>query len=193
MLRQRPRTKAKGIVKHIATFTAGTTIPIVPAIIIFIKEPVRAYMIWAGAYAQIYLGKGANPDFAIDVHGTAKGGMILNGLREIVSVPDMVLLLAVFAASTIVYLAHTRRHVQRRHATVYLFAWLVLISIVYVYSNLYGGYLGYVNQVVLFLCVLSVPFIELMADRVGFKKLLFSSVVISCAVVLPFTSIIRGA
>ena len=29
-------------------------------------------MIWAGAYAQIYLGKGANPDFVIDVHGTDK-------------------------------------------------------------------------------------------------------------------------
>ncbi len=186
MLRQRPRTKAKGIVKHIATFTAGTTIPIVPAIIIFIKEPVRAYMIWAGAYAQIYLGKGNNPDFVVDVHGTDKTGMILNGLREIITVPDMALLLLLFLASTVVFLVHTRRRIDSNHATVYLFAWLLLASIIYVYSNLYGGYLGYVNQVVLFICILLVPLIELIANRVSFKKIVFSSFVISCAVVAVF-------
>lgn len=186
MLRQRPKMKVKEIVKGIATFTVGTTIPILPAIIIFIKEPVRAYTIWAGAYAQIYLGRGNNPDFIIDVHGQDKTGMMLNGLREIMNVPDMTLLLGVFVASTIIFFIHTRRRVDKTHATVYLFAWMVFVSIVYVYSNLYGGYLGYVNQVVLFLCVLSVPLIEAIANRVGFKKLVFSSAVITLAVVAAF-------
>ncbi len=186
MLRQRPRMKAKEIVKGIASFTAGTTIPILPAIIIFIKEPLRAYTIWAGAYAQIYLGKGNNPDFVVDVHGTDKTGMLFNGLREIVTVPDMALLLLLFLASTMIFFIHTRRRIDKTHATVYLFAWLVLASIIYVYSNLYGGYLGYVNQVILFLCVLTVPLVELIANRVGFKKLVFSSVIVSCVVVAAF-------
>jgi len=159
------------VVRKAAVFTAGVVIPVLPAIVIYIKEPLRAYTIWAGAYAQIYLGRGNNPDFMVDVHGGAKFAMILNGLGEVVRVPDMAILLLFLTVSTIVFLRSRRAHLDTFRREVYLFVWLVFGAILYVYTNLYGGYLGYVNQVVIYLIILGIPLAEAVCARVDVKKL----------------------
>lgn len=178
----RESSPVKDIVKNTALFTAGTTIPVIPAIWIFIKEPVRAYMIWVGAYAQIYLGRGDNPDFARDVQRLVKTDMMLHGLKEIIVTPDMTFLLVLFAVSAFILVFRRWRMLEAERRNVYIFIWLVFAGICYVYSNLFGGYLGYVNQVIIFMVVLLVPLCEELSERVGVKRLAIASALL-CAVV----------
>lgn len=174
----------KETIRRLAVFTVATTVPILPAIWIFIKEPLRAYTIWAGAYAQIYLGKGNNPDFIVDIHKGNKTAVMTRGLMEVISVPDTVVLLVLLAVSTAVYFLIRRRAVDTPRRRVYLFVWLVFASILYVCSNLYGNYLGYVNQVVIFMILLTVPFFEELTQRVSARRFIIGlSVVVVLSVV----------
>jgi len=170
-------------IKRLAILAVATTVPVLPAIWIFIKEPLRAYTIWAGAYAQIYLGKGDNPDFIVDIHKTNKTVVMMKGLIEVITVPDTVVLLVLIAVSTAVYFIRRRRFADIQRGRVYIFIWLVFSAIVYVCSNLYGNYLGYVNQVVIFMILLTVPFFEEISERVSVKKIIIGlSVVIILSV-----------
>ena len=169
---------------RLAILAAATAVPMVPAFWIFIKEPQTAYAIWAGAYAQIFLGKGSNPDFMTGINMSNIAGMKIRGLIEVISVPDTALLLVLAAVSTVVYFIGYRRRVDIERRRVYLFIWLVVASIAYVCSNLYGNYLGYVNQVVIFLILLAVPLFVEISARVSVKK-----IVIGLSVVIILTII----
>ncbi|MBI5885807.1 MAG: hypothetical protein HZB85_04405 [Deltaproteobacteria bacterium] len=171
-------------IKRLAVLTVATTAPMLPAVWIFIKEPLRAYTIWAGAYAQIYLGKGNNPDFIVDIHKGNKTAVMMKGLIEVIAVPDTVVLLVLIAASTAVYFIFHRGVADTQRRRVYVFIWLVFATIVYICSNLYGNYLGYVNQVVIFMVLLTVPLFEEIVKRVSAKKIVIGlSVVIILSVV----------
>ncbi|MBI5561712.1 MAG: hypothetical protein HY894_02490 [Deltaproteobacteria bacterium] len=167
--------------KKLAAFTLSVTAPMLPAIAIFIMEPRRAYAIWGGIYGQIYLGRGANPDFLTDVHGSGKYAMIRMGLKEIVTVPDTAFLIAVLAASTAIFI-YKRRDIESRVTRVYLLAWLAFGGIAYVCANLYGNYLGYVNQLAVFAICLSTPLFMEISRRFGLKKILICSCAASVAV-----------
>ncbi|TAN62053.1 hypothetical protein EPN18_05480 [bacterium] len=172
----RDKAKFKATVAKLFSFGVGVTIPMLPSVWMYIKEPLRAYTIWAGAYAQIYLGKGSNPDFAVDAVG-GKTEMILTGLIDIINVPDNVFLLAALVISTVMFFSGTRRALDKARVNVYALAWLILTAILYIYSNLYGNYLGYVNQVVLFIIVLSFPLAMLVSTRLGAKVMAVLAVV----------------
>lgn len=175
---------ARETVKRLAILTAATTVPMLPAIWIFIKKPLAAYTIWAGAYAQIYLGRGANPDFVADINAADMTAMKTRGLIEVITVPDTAVLLVLIAASTAVYLVFRRRLADIQRRRVYVFIWLVFATIVYICSNLYGNYLGYVNQVVIFMALLTIPLFEEISARVPAKKIIIGlSVVIVLSIV----------
>ena len=134
----------KEIAKKAAVFSAGVAVPLMPSLLIFIKAPLKAYSIWFGAYAQVYLGKGDNPDFATDVLSDLKRVMMVNGLMETVKKPDMAFLISLCLVSTVVYFRYRKR----------------LAGILLVYSSLFAGYQRYVNQLVNFAIILAIPLIE---------------------------------
>ncbi|MBI5970624.1 MAG: hypothetical protein HY884_05670 [Deltaproteobacteria bacterium] len=183
----RERSPIKEIVKNLSVFTVATTVPILPAIWLFLKEPERAYAIWAGIYAQIYLGRGNNPDFLVDVNGAAKYAMIRKGLYEIVTVPDNSFLIIVLLASLVVFF-YTRktRMIDAVRGRVYLFSALIFLAVIWVYANLYGNYLGYVNQLVLFAIFLCAPLAMTVSRRLGLKKLVIAGGAVSVAAILLF-------
>lgn len=175
------------IAKNFSVFTVATTVPILPAIYLFLKEPARAYAIWAGIYAQIYLGRGNNPDFVVDVHGAGKYGMIRKGLYEIVTVPDNAfLIIAVIASLIVFFYARKTRVIDSVRARVYLLSALIFIGIIWVYANLYGNYLGYVNQLVLFAIFLCAPLAMAVSRRFDLKRLVIAGSVISVLAVALF-------
>jgi len=173
------------ISKKFSVFTAATTVPILPAIYLFLKEPARAYAIWAGIYAQIYLGRGNNPDFVVDVHGAGKYGMIRKGLYEIITVPDNAFLIIAVLVSLCVFF-YTRKTIDAVRGRVMLFAGLIFLGIIWVYANLYGNYLGYVNQLVLFAVFLCAPLAMMVSRRLDLKKLVIAGSVLSAIAVVLF-------
>lgn len=162
----------RGLVKKVFSFSAGALIPMVPSMLIYLKEPLRAYTIWAGAYAQVYLGRGNNPDIVKDVHRGMKAEMALRELWDVVRVPDTAFLIIMTILSTAVFISISSRKLDKARSQSYLFAWLVLASIVLVYSNLYMSYLGYVNQIVLFMLILTLPLLKTLSERLGLRKLI---------------------
>ena len=162
----------KDTVKKAAQFSFGVVVPLVPSALIFIREPLRAYTIWAGAYAQIYLGKGNNPDFVVDANGANKHAMILSGLKDVVTVPDTAfLILLVAAAGMVVLFTSWRKNCGRVKSEVYLLAFLTFGAIAWVCSNLYGNYTAYVNQLVVFAILLTLPLMEEAAKRLNARRL----------------------
>lgn len=156
--------------KKCSLYTIAVTIPLIPSIIIIIKEPLRAYWIWAGAYAQIYLGKGSNPDFAVDVVKDIKHDMIVQGIMDVIKVPDTTVLFLMQAAS-VFFLLYKWKCLDKIKARIYLLTLLIFGGIIWVYSNLFANYIGYVNQLVLFSLILLLPLVEVIVKKIGFKKI----------------------
>ncbi len=183
----RERASFAEIAKKFSVFTVATTAPILPAIYIFLKEPERAYAIWAGIYAQIYLGRGDNPDFVVDVHGASKYDMIRKGLYEIITVPDNAfLIVAILVSLAVFFYGRKSRAADAVRERVYLFSGLIFLGIIWVYANLYGNYLGYVNQLVLFALFLCAPLAAAVSRRLDLKRLVIAGSVISLIAVALF-------
>ena len=141
-----------------------------PSILIFIKEPLRAYTIWGGAYAQIFFGKGNNPDFVSDVLKDMKHDMMLQGLIDVVRVPDTAFLILLIIVSFVLLFRRWEQGMDKTTLNIYLLLWLIFAGIVWLYSKMYTNYLGYVNQGVLFAILLSLPAIETITGRISPKK-----------------------
>ncbi|MBI5048543.1 MAG: hypothetical protein HZB54_06325 [Deltaproteobacteria bacterium] len=160
------------IAKKAAIFCIGVIIPLLPSIWIFIKEPLRAYAIWGGAYAQVYFGKGNNPDFAADVLKDMKHDMMIKGLIDVVKVPDTVFLLLLVLISTVLLIRKWRQGMDKIEFNIYLLIWMIFGGIIWIYSNMYANYLGYVNQLTLFAVLLSLPVVEKITNAAAPKKLI---------------------
>ena len=158
------------IIKKVSLFCIGVLIPLLPSILIFIKEPLRAYTIWGGAYAQIFFGKGNNPDFVSDVLKDMKHDMMLQGLIDVVRVPDTAFLILLIIVSFVLLFRRWEQGMDKTTLNIYLLLWLIFAGIVWLYSKMYTNYLGYVNQGVLFAILLSLPAIETITGRISPKK-----------------------
>ncbi|MBI3754579.1 MAG: hypothetical protein HY265_00235 [Deltaproteobacteria bacterium] len=177
----RERAAVIEIAKKVAAFCIGVIIPLLPSIWIFIKEPLRAYAIWGGAYAQVYFGKGNNPDFAADVLKDMKHDMMIKGLIDVVKVPDTVFLLLLVLISTVLLIRKWRQGMDK-HApeglnrgmefNIYLLIWMIFGGIIWIYSNMYANYLGYVNQLTLFAVLLSLTVVGKITNAAAPKKLI---------------------
>ncbi|GEM_PF-5477137 len=165
------RIAAIEIMKRVSLFCLGVIIPILPSVLIFIKEPLRAYAIWAGAYAQVYFGKGNNPDFATNVLKDMKHDMMINGLIDVIKTPDTAFLFLLVLVSFVLFVIKWRQGMDSIKLNIYALIWMIFGGIVWLYSNLYANYLGYVNQVVLFAIILSLPVIEQITKSITPKKL----------------------
>ncbi|MDP2682197.1 MAG: hypothetical protein Q8P28_05235 [Deltaproteobacteria bacterium] len=165
------RIAAIEIMKRVSLFCLGVIIPILPSVLIFIKEPLRAYAIWAGAYAQVYFGKGHNPDFATNVLKDMKHDMMINGLIDVIKTPDTAFLFLLVLVSFVLFVIKWRQGMDSIKLNIYALIWMIFGGIVWLYSNLYANYLGYVNQVILFAIILSLPLIEQIAKGITPKKL----------------------
>lgn len=167
----RERAAAIEIAKKVTVFCAGVIIPLLPSIWIFMKEPLRAYAIWGGAYAQVYFGKGSNPDFAADVLKDMKHDMMLNGLLDVIKTPDTLLLSLLVLVSFVLFVIKWRRGMDSIKFNIYVLICMIFGGIVWLYSNLYANYLGYVNQLVLLAIILSLPVIEQITKSITPRKL----------------------
>ncbi|MEK7842080.1 MAG: hypothetical protein AAB197_05340, partial [Deltaproteobacteria bacterium] len=167
----RERAAAIEIAKQVTVFCVGVIIPLLPSIWVFMKEPLRAYAIWGGAYAQVYFGKGSNPDFATDVLQDMKHDMMLNGLLDVIKVPDTVFLILLILISLVLLIKKWRQGMGKMEFNIYLLIWMIFGGIVWLYSNMYANYLGYVNQVVLFAIILSLPVIGQITKSITPRKL----------------------
>jgi len=174
----RERESLKEIATKTLLFCGGVALPLVPSVLIFLKEPLRAYAVWAGAYAQIYLGKGSNPDFAVDIYRGLKGGFMINGAISVLKVPDLSLLLLLAIVSIFVYFFRTRHGRDSRRADVYLLLWLIFVAVIWVSSSLFIDYLSYINQAVIFLILLCFPVAELAAKGVSPRKFAICSLTV---------------
>ncbi len=152
-----------------------------PSVLIFIKEPLRAYAIWGGAYAQVYFGNGNNPDFVSDVLKDMKHDMMIQGLLDVIKTPDMVFLLPLILVSSVVLITRWKKGMDKTTLNTYLLLWLIFTGIVWLYSKMYANYLGYVNQVVLFAIPLSIPIIEAITNRITPKKMAMCAIVFMIA------------
>lgn len=158
------RGGVKEAFKKSVFFSIGVLIPLVPSVYIYIKEPLRAYIIWGGAYMQVYLGKGNNPDFMSGVlEERVRTGLMLRGILDVIKVPDMALLFILSAPSILLVIFRAGR--DRLRADVYIFAWAVLAAIVYVYSRMFLNYMGYINQLVIFLILTTAPLMGFIFKR----------------------------
>ncbi len=177
----RERVAAIEIAKKVAAFCVGVIIPLLPSIFIFIKEPLRSYAIWGGAYAQVYFGKGNNPDFAADVLKDMKHDMMIKGLIDAIRVPDTVFLLLLVLISTVLLIRKWRQGIDKHvpgglnrgmEFNIYLLIWMIFGGITWIYSNMYANYLGYVNQLTLFAVLLSLPVVGKITNAAAPKKLI---------------------
>ncbi len=165
------RERIGTIALKITVFSSALAVPLLPSAVIFAQEPFRAYTLWGGAYAQIYLGKGNNPDFAVDVHGPEKLHLMANGLMDALRVPDTLFLVLLLAISVVVFFFAWRRRITREKLYVYSFIWLVFAGIILVYAGLYQNYIGYVNQIVVFAILLTLPLFESVAGYLTLKRI----------------------
>ena len=166
----------KDIAKNIFIYSVGVFIPLIPSVVIFLKEPLRAYTIWAGAYSQVYLGKGANPDFKIDVLKDIRVERTMNGLIGALKVPDTAFLIPLVFVSTMIFF-YKYGLMDRAKKNVYFLTWAVFGSIIWLCSNLYLAYFAYVNQVVLFALLLIIPGVEALTLKVKPKNIAISMAV----------------
>lgn len=167
----RERIATTEIIKRGAVFCIGVIIPLLPSVLIFIKEPLRAYAIWAGAYAQVYFGKGNNPDFATDVLKDMKHDMMIKGFIDLIKTPDTSFLFLLILLSLVLLIRKWRQGMDSIQLNIYALIWMIFGGIAWLYSNLYANYLGYINQVVLFAIILSLPVIEQITKSITPKKL----------------------
>ncbi len=160
------------IAKKVAAFCIGVIIPLLPSIFIFIKEPLRAYAIWGGAYAQVYFGKGNNPDFATDILKDMKHDMMIKGLFDVIKTPDTAFLILLILISTVLLIRQWRQGMDKMEFNIYLLIWMIFGGIIWLYSNMYANYLGYVNQLILFAVLLSLPVAVKITNAAAPKKLI---------------------
>lgn len=183
----------KDVAKKISIFFVGVIIPMVPSIVLFIKEPLRAYSIWAGAYTQIYLGKGSNPDFMTDIYKDSKTERMLSGVLEIVKTPDIAFLILAVFTSMIVIFFFWRKNVDKIKADVYLLVCLIFGSIIWVYSHIYVHLVIYANQIVLFAILLTLPLLEEISKRKTAKKIIiYSTFFLAAAISLLYLRFQQG-
>lgn len=167
----------RAIASRLGAFTAGVLIPVAPAIMIFFKEPLRAFTIWGGGYGQIYLGVGSNPDFVTGMTSAEVTHKMLSGLKAVLKTPDTMLLLFLIGASLVVVLLKGREISLRRSLHVYLLAWLSFGAILWVVKNLFLNYLGYRNQLAPFAIALSLPVATAFSKRFSLKQIAAFAVV----------------
>lgn len=180
----RDRTGVKDILKKNLVFAAAVAIPMLPAIAIFLQEPLRAYAIWGGAYAQIYFGNGSNPDFAVNALQDVKAEMTIRGILEVIRTPDVLFLITLLGIALVLFISKCR-NIAKPKTNVYILACIVFLSIILVYSRMYLSYIGYANQVVLFALVLTVPLAEYAARYLNIRRF----IVISSCLFLTLTAV----
>lgn len=180
----------RDMAKKAAFFCLGVITPLLPSIVLFIKDPFMAYTMWVGAYAQIYLGKGNNPDFMKNVLSDIKTDLMINSLLDMIRVYDIVFLVILIFISTISFFLWGRNSSDKVKGNVYTFIWLIFGGIALVCSNLFVSYMSYVNQLVLFAILLTLPLFEEISRRTDVRKLMaYLSLLIVAVMVIMYVKI----
>lgn len=142
-------------VQKIACFVIAMLIPMLPTLLIVIKVPKRALALWGGINTQVFLGLGSNPDFLTNIYGNTKNWLIYDSLKQVFTIPDIVPLFIMSGLSLIVL----KKYLSKEQIAINIFCIGLLASIATLYLTLFSGYVAYMNQVVIYLILLSLPVI----------------------------------